>query len=346
FPLGYALWQSKVTFVQGKVESIDFKEKFITLADGQKIDFEYLVIALGSETNYFGIPGLKEHSYPLKNLYDALHVRDKVISLFQDPPTTTLSFVIAGAGPTGVEFSGELSRWVKHLERTSKKHCSCTITLIDAAAEILPGFEPSLVNKARKRLSKLGVKIITNVALKEVADGKLLLSNGQWLNFDLLVWSGGVKAPDILAKLPHKIEKKGRVEVTKEMLCISTDPHLDIGGKFFTIGDSACFYHPKTGQPIPGIARAAIEQGKVVAYNILADIKKMPRKTYRPMNYPYIIPIGGKWAIARFGPITIYGFFGWILKGLVELFYITSILPLGMAISIWLKGLWIFIKND
>lgn len=346
FPLDYALWGSKVQFVQGKVEFIDFKEKYVALADGQKIDFEYLVIALGSETNYFGVPGLKEHSSPLKNLYDALHIRDAILALFQDPPSPKLSFVIAGAGPTGVEFAGELSRWVTHLERTARKHCTCSLTLIDAAPEILPGFGPNIVKKARKRLGKLGVVIKTNAALKEVADGKLLLANGQWLDFDLLVWAGGVKAPDILSKLPHKIEKKGRAEVTQEMFCISTDPHLDFGGKFFAIGDAACFYHPKTGEPLPGVARVAIEQGKVVAHNIVADLLHLPRKAYNPMNYPYIIPIGGKWAIARMGPITITGFFGWIVKGLVELYYITSVLPLGMALSIWLKGLLIFVKND
>jgi len=345
FPLNYALWGRKTIFVQGEVKTIDFKEKFVALADGQKIDFEYLVIALGSETNYAGIPGMKEYSYPIKNLYDALRIRDAVLTLFQSAKPQ-LNFLIIGAGASGVEVSGELTRWIRHLERTAKQKCAGNVTLLEAAADILPGFESAIIKKARKRLAKLGVKIMTNSPIKEVTKDKALLANGQSLPFDLLVWTGGTKAPAILSQLPHKTEKKGRAEVTPEMLCLSVDPHLDLGGKFFAIGDAACFYHPKTGQPIPGVARAAIEQGKVVAKNILADLMKIPLKAFRPANYPYVIPVGGKWAIARFGPLTISGFFGWILKGLVELYYITSVLPLGMALAIWLKGLKIFIQND
>lgn len=345
FPLNYALWGSQAVFVQGKAVGLDFASKIVTLADGQKIDFEYLIMAPGSETNYFDIPGLKETAYPIKNLYDALRVRDAVLTLFQSGKDS-LAFLVAGAGPTGVEFSAELSRWIRHLERKIKNRCSCAITLLEATPEILPGFGPNIVKKARARLAELGVEIKTNAAIKEVGREKALLADGTPLPFDLLIWAGGTKAPEILAGLPHKLEKKGRVEVTKEMACVSTDPHLDLGGKFFAIGDAACFYDPVTSKPIAGVARAAIEQGKIVAYNILADIKKIPRREYKPMNYPYIIPVGGKWAIARIGPLTVSGFLGWIFKGLVELYYISSILPLGMALSIWFKGLKIFIQND
>jgi len=346
FPLTDALKKSRVTFVQGKATSIDVKEKAAILADGQRIEFAYIVIAVGSETNYFGIPGLHKHAYPLKNLYDALRIRDAILLLFQNPSEAGLSFVIGGAGPNGVELAGELSRWIHYLRRGTKKKYDCAITLLDASQDILPGFDKNTVEKARKRLTKLGVTIKTNATIKEIAEGKLLLAHDQWLNFDLLVWAGGTKAPDFLAQLPHKIEKKGRAEVTPEMLCVSTNPHLDLGGKFFAIGDASCFYHPTGKYPIPGVARAAIEQGKVVAHNIFADLKHMPRNAYVPKDYPYIIPVGGKWAIARFGRITITGFFGWILKGLVELYYIISVLPNWMALRIWLKGIKIFIKND
>jgi NADH dehydrogenase len=354
-PLVEAIRGTRVIFVQQKITAIDAKEKFVTLSDGSRIDFEYLVIALGTETNYFGIPGLKEYSYPLKNLYDALRIRDAILTLFSSAsnsleggqdPQLQLSFLIAGAGPTGVELSGELSRWITHLTRHAKKPCTCSITLIDAAPNILPGFGEKIVRKARKRLARLGVAIKTGTALKEVSEGKVLLANGEWLTFDLLVWAGGVKAPDILATLPHKIEKRGRPEVTPEMYCVSTNSNLDFGGKFFAIGDAACFYYPEKGYPIPGVARAAIEQGKVVAYNILADLKNSPKKTYKPLNYPFIIPIGGRWAIAKFGPLIISGFFGWILKGLVDFYYLLSVLPNRLALRIWLKGFKIFIKND
>jgi len=119
------------------------------------------------------------------------------------------------------------------------------------------------------------------------------------------------------------------------------------------LGDAVCFYNPKTQKPVPGVARAAISQANVVAHNIFEEIKKelnphyqLRIKNYHPMEYPYVIPVGGKFAVAKIGPLIISGFFGWVLKGLVELNYLLSIMPLHRALIIWLKGLWIFIQND
>jgi NADH dehydrogenase len=114
-----------------------------------------------------------------------------------------------------------------------------------------------------------------------------------------------------------------------------------------------CFYNPSTKRPIPGVARAALVQANIVAHNIIEDIraaeklsKNIKHKIYWPLNYPYIIPVGGKYAVAKVGPFVIKGFIAWIFKGLVEFFYLSSIMPLREAIKIWLTGLRIFIQND
>src|SRR6185436_2834934 len=113
------------------------------------------------------------------------------------------------------------------------------------------------------------------------------------------------------------------------------------------------FMDPKTGKPIPGVARAAIAQANIVSNNLLSEIQKAERfsapvaiREYEPMNYPYVIPVGGKYAIAKIGPLIISGFFAWAFKGIIEIYYLSSVLPLGRALKTWLKGLWIFTRND
>jgi len=137
------------------------------------------------------------------------------------------------------------------------------------------------------------------------------------------------------------------VEVAGELECLPQTPDLKLYGKIYGLGDAVCFYDPVTGKPIPGVARAALSQAKVVAHNVFCDIQKNKnRKKYKPMEYPYVIPIGGKWAIVKIGPFVIAGFCGWILKGLVELNYLLSIMPFFKAIKLWLTGLRIFVQND
>jgi NADH dehydrogenase len=112
------------------------------------------------------------------------------------------------------------------------------------------------------------------------------------------------------------------------------------------IGDAACHIDPKTKRAVPGVIRAAIEQGAIAAFNIVADIREYPKQEYKPRSYPYIIPVGGKWAVAKVGPSIIYGFLGWKVKILEELRYLISVLPNIFAFKIWLKRIWVFMRND
>jgi NADH dehydrogenase len=346
FPIKEAIKDLPVEFIEAEAEKIDLKEKTIILNDGRKLNWEYLLIALGSETNFYNIPGLEENSFPLKTLTDAIRIRDAIELAFSDPLKKPIRVLVGGGGATGVEFSGELVKWIAHLEKRYRKRGVCKVILLEAGPEILPSIDPEVMEKIRIRLEDLGVVIRTDAAIKKVETNEVELDTGEKIQYDILVWTGGVKAPKILSNLPLKIDPKGRVEADKALICVSTDPHLDLREKVFVIGDSACYMDPKTGKIVPGLAYVAIEQGKIAAFNIVADIKGFPKKTYRPKVYPYIIPVGGKWAAAKIGSFIIYGFLGWIIKGLVELRYIVSILPIKVALRIWFNGLWIFIRND
>jgi NADH dehydrogenase len=130
------------------------------------------------------------------------------------------------------------------------------------------------------------------------------------------------------------------------MQCLSPDPHFDFGGKIYAVGDATCLYDPKTGQPYPAVAPAAIDQGKIAAKNIFFDILGQKKIEYRPREYPYAIPVGGKWAAAKIGPVIITGPAAWVMKLLVELRYLVSVLKTERALKVWLRGFRVFTKND
>lgn len=341
----------EVSFIKAEVGNVDLVEGDIHLQGHQPIKFHYLLIALGSEANDFGISGVKKYGFQFKTFLDALKIRDAVLEA-DATAKKPFRIVIGGGGSTGVELAGEIQEWLCHFDG-SDKICQALVTIVDSAPSVLGPFPQKIQKTVTARLKKLGTEIINNERIEKVRPKEVILKSGRLLPADIFIWAGGVKAPYILGQMPLKIEARGRIEVVENLECLPQTPDLELYGKIYGIGDSICFYDPRSGQPIPQVARAAISQANIAAHNICEDIKveeilveKAKHKIYRPMEYPYIIPVGGKYAVAKFGPFVIAGFLGWILKGLVELNYLISIMPIWRAISIWFKGLKIFIQND
>jgi len=349
-PIAKIIKDSGIEFAETEVKTLDLAEGDIHCGNGQKYRFDYLILALGSETNYFDIPGLRENALALKTFVDALKIRDKIADAMQSGKSEA-RVIIGGGGSTGVELAGELHGWLSELQEEvyKKEHrqVAFSVTLVEAGPSILLGFPDPIVKKVQKRLQGFQTEIIVNAPIEKVAPGETILKNGRSLSYDVLIWTGGVKASSLMGTLPLKLEKRGRVEVVGGMECLPQSPDLRLYGRIYGLGDAVCFYDPITGRPIPGVARAALSQAKVVAENIILDILgEKHHRDYLPKDYPYIIPVGGKWAIAKLGPFILWGFFGWILKGLVEFNYLLSVLSFWKAVKIWLKGLWIFVKND
>lgn len=345
FPIAEILKKQGVEIVQDRVESLDLIGGDIHCAKSEKLKFDYLVIALGSEPHFFGIPGLQSSALTLKSFVDAIKIRDKIWELFAEG-RREIQVIIGGGGTTGVELAAEIQGWLPELSEEFKG-CSTKVTIVEANPTVLSGFSEKVVNKVYRRLKNIGIETLVHETIEQADREKVFLKNGRVLPYDVLVWTGGVKAVNLIGTLPLKIEKRGRMEVAGEMECLPQSPDLKLYGKIYALGDAVCFYDPVSGKPIPGVARAAISQANIVAHNILCDLKGTgTSKKYRPMNYPYIIPVGGKWAVAKLGPIVISGFLGWVLKGLVEINYLLSIMPFWRAIRTWLKGLRIFVQND
>jgi NADH dehydrogenase len=340
-----------IIVIEDEVTEIDFVEGDIHLAKAGKMACDYAVIALGSEPNFFGIRGLKEHALTLKSFRDAIGIRDKITDLIEGKKEP-VRIIVGGGGSTGVELAGEIKTWCEDLSRNNPS-CRLSVELVEAAPNILPGFDPRIIRVTEKRLKRIGVEIITGEMIAEVSPARVNLKSGKSLPFDVLIWTGGVKAPDILTKMSLKTEPRGRVEVAESMLCLPQTPTLKLHTKIYGLGDSICFYDPKTKKPMPGVAAAALDQADAVAWNIIEEIKleeklseQLRLREYEPRQYPYIIPIGGKYAVSKIGPVVLRGFFAWVLKGLVEFNYLLSIMSPFRALSTWMKGLIIFIKND
>jgi len=203
--------------------------------------------------------------------------------------------------------------------------------------------DPRVTRRAERRLKRLGVSILARERITKVFPTFVLLESGEKVRFDVCIWTGGVKPSPIAEPLPLKKEPQGRLEVA---------PDLAAAEHVFVIGDVACLYDTHRKAPAQSMARPAIMEGRVAAANIVEAIKMAeglalsPKlHAFRPRRYPYIVPVGGKYAITKTGPFVIAGFPAWIFKGIVELNYFLSIMPMWKALKIWLKGFFVFIRN-
>ncbi|HXF44297.1 MAG TPA: NAD(P)/FAD-dependent oxidoreductase [Candidatus Paceibacterota bacterium] len=351
FPFAELFKNKNIRVANDNVIHIDVQEGLVHLKQS-KIRFEYLIVALGAETNYFNMFGLEDHAFPLKTFMDAIRLRDAIWSKVE-AGEERLRVVIGGGGPTGVELASEIKEWVCELKEEVNKSCNFDVMIIEGSENILPGFDERVVKKVERRLKKIGVVLIRNERVDKVTQKEIILASGERIAYDILVWAGGVKAIPLTEKMPVKKEKRGRIEILSGLECLPENANLKIHSKIYAIGDIACILNPETNLPVPQIARAAITQGKIAAKNIIEDIKKQNYLTkkvkqyvYKPMNYPYIIPVGGKYVIAKIGPMVISGLLAWFFKGIVELNYLLSIMNPWKAIKIWLHGLRVFIQND
>ncbi len=350
YPISLLIGSRPITFLEKEVIEINVPRQQLLFKDGEKLSFRYLVLAMGAETNYFNIPGLRQYSFPLKTFMDAIRIRNRIWMLTMEGQEA-IRIIIGGAGPTGVELAGELRAWCRELEIEFKR-CKLQIMLIEGEPTVLPGFDARIIAAAKERLEYLGVEILTNEKIASIEKDMMFLGNGRTLPHDICIWTGGVHASLLTRALPFVLDHHGRVLVNAKMEC-QFKPGLPPEAYIYALGDVVCFHDPKTQQPVPSIARAALSEATIIAHNVMECIKESENPnyilnpiSYIPRNYPYILPIGGKFALAKIGPFFLSSFWGWALKGLIELNYLLSIMSPFRAFKTWIKGLMLFIKND
>ncbi len=351
-PYGEIFSETAVEIVEAEIAHINLEGRHVATTGGNIFSFDYLVIALGSVVSTYGIPGVQDYAYKFKTIEDGLILADKIEELYsgrgRGEKSLPVKIILGGAGFTGVELAAELSNCVVHMVRRYKivpQNCS-SITLIEAGPAMLPAISEAERGMIKNRLTQLGVNILENAPIAEVGPDFARLKDGRKIEGDLIIWSAGVGASELVKQISGlELDNRDRIMVDEHLRAKN---HADI----FAIGDAMIFVDPKNQKPVPQLAYAAIEQGRVAAGNISRLIKtgndrQLARlAAYKPFYSVWIAPVGGKYAIAHVGNWTFSGYLGYLVRQIVDFRYFLTTLPILKAIKLFLTDVRVFAKND
>lgn len=288
--------QKNTTVIMGTVTGIDKKEKRLTLANGDQLSYDYLVIATGAKHSYFGNEHWGAVAPGLKTVTDALNIRERILISFEKAERMEsiqdakkfLNFAIIGAGPTGVEMAGAIAEIAYKTMLKNFRHINpkkCKVFLIEGLPRILPTFPEKLSDKAQKNLEKMGVTVITNKIVTNINEEGIQLGD-EFIEAHNVIWAAGNQASPLLKTLDTPLSKQGGAIVEPD-LTIPNHPEI------FVIGDTACSIG-KNGKPLPATAPTAIQQGRYVGKILLKEKKKNPRAPFCFFDKGSIATIGKK----------------------------------------------------
>lgn len=305
------------------VKAVDLAEKKVEITD-RKIDYDYLILACGAKHSYFAHPEWEENAPGLKTLEQATEIRRRLLIAFEMAEKETnpekqkqhLTFVIVGAGPTGVELAGAIAEISRHTLMKDFRHIDPSQTrvlLIEAGSRILAAFDADLSRKAARDLEDLGVQIWTNTRVTEVKESSVVLGD-EVVKASTILWAAGVQPSSLNKSLGVPLDRSGRVIIEKDL---SLKDHPEV----FVLGDQAC-YLTDDGKSLPGLASVAMQQGEHAAHEILHEIGGKPRTNFRYLDKGQMATIGRRKAIAQIHNLKFSGFFAWILWLFIHVYYL------------------------
>jgi NADH dehydrogenase len=323
--------QPNVTVTLAEVVGIDSKSRSVD-ADYpgigiRKIDFDYLVIAAGTQSSYFGHNEFAKYAPCLKTITDAETIRTKILSAFELAESTDdtnerqrhLTFVLVGAGPTGVELAASIAQMTTTTLRSNFRRINpadTSIFLLEGGKRVLPSFAESLSEKAAKRLAQLGVTVVTG-AMVEHIDERGVSVGGKRIESGTVLWTAGVSPSPLVKMLGVATDRAGRA-------CV--DPLMNAPGTpwIFVVGDTATVM--QNGRPLPGVAQAAIQQGRyvgrVIAWQIGGGRAPAPFHYFDKGN---MAVVGKNFAIMESGPIRLAGFTAWLVWAFIHLMFLPQL---------------------
>lgn len=323
------LFGNKITLRQETAERIDVKNRIVKTTK-ENIGYDFLVIALGSESAYHNIPGLKEHSVALKSLNDALVIKEKIKTMccHEGECNRKVHVIIGGGGFSGTELAAELLSYKSRLAKQHHLAADCLdITIVQGSPRLLPELDKHVSAIAQKRLRSSQMHFAFGGHIAKVTKDKVVTDNNMSYPYDICIWTGGVKANSIAEESHLPVNKQGQVVVNE---------FLQVSDTILAAGDIAGYINPKTQQPIPNVAQVAQDQGKTAAENIFHLTQNTSLTPYRFRHYGYIVPLRGKYAAAELmGFFHVDGFLGWVLQQFIFLRYLLEILPLQKALHKW-----------
>lgn len=319
YPIRGALRKTGVKFRMGSPISVDHRNKSVKLDSSETLDFDYLIVALGSTTNNFDIKGVAEHSLGMKSVSEALNIRSEIMRRFEDlcrfEDDTQFSIAVVGGGPTGVEMAGaiaELKRGPLNSDNAQAAK-NMSVFLIEAGPRLLPSLSKKSSDRTKKDLEKLGVTVFTGAAVNQVAPRQIHLSDGKSIPAEITIWAAGVKGEPAM-KLLALPEDGIRITVDKT-LQVSNYPYV------FAIGDIAGA-KGRDGKFLPMVAPVAIQQARFVAKQIGRIIKNEPLKEFSYLDKGSMATIGRNKAVVEVKGLRLAGTIAWYAWLGIHLFYL------------------------
>lgn len=337
-PLADIFQHTSVNVVLDNIEKFDFKNKRVASAV-HEYPYDYLILAIGSTPNYFGIPGLEEHGFPLWSADDAVRIRDHIERCFfkaasepdEERRRRLLTFMVGGAGFTGVEMIGELGQWVKKLCRQHKiPRSEVRLVLVDMLDCVLSNLCDKNSHRAHEYMEKkLGIEIILSTAVKNVTADSVELGNGETIGTYTLIWAAGVRATNDVECMD--VDKGSARRLCVDEYCRTKYENV------YAVGDVGALLDEK-GKPYPAMVETALQTAEGTAHNILASIRGEEPKPVKVKLHGVMVCIGNYFAVADLMGIKPGRWISLIMKYLVNMHYLNGILGI--------KGVWHYLHDE
>ncbi|MGA8361846.1 MAG: NAD(P)/FAD-dependent oxidoreductase [Candidatus Dormiibacterota bacterium] len=325
-----------VDVLRAEVTGIDLEHRQV-FTSAVTLDYDYLVLASGSVTDYFGNENASKQSIGLKDLGEALELRSRLLGCFERASLITdasarrrlLTFAVVGAGPTGVEYSGAVAELINHVLPKDYRRIDFTevsVVLIEAGDRVLASFAPRLSRLAARSLQRKSVRIVLGKSVRNIDEFGLVLDDGERVETNTVVWTAGVRAAPPLDLGGDALVRGGRIRVTPSL-------HLSGHPEVFVIGDAAAV--EQAGAVLPMLAPVAIQGGKYVARAIGARVKGRESAPFRYRDKGTMATVGRGAAVAQIGPVHINGLVGWFIWIFVHLLYLVGFRSRALALWSW-----------
>jgi NADH dehydrogenase len=336
-PLADIFAKTKVKVFKAFIERVDFmKQEVIT--DSRSIPYDYLVSCMGSVPDFYDIPELYKYGFTLTSMEDAIMLRNRVEDLVKNRESGRI--VVGGGGFAGVELVGELHNLIWHeCQEHGRKLENFPITVVEGGTGFLSSLSTKVSALVQERLTGMMIEPRFSSLITDTAKDHVIINMKERLDYDLLIWTGGVRAAEVETGETLEHDRKGRLAVT-EYLNLRKYPNV------FIAGDTACYIDPVTKKTSAQTAVEAIRQGEVVAKNISRSVKGKDLLAYHSGSARYLIPVSGKYAIFYTPNLLIAGKLAWLLRKFADLRYFMSVLPWSKAFAYWVFENKVFMEND
>jgi NADH dehydrogenase len=344
YPFRRIFEATNVIFRKETVESIDLVARQVhTRADVDEaavpchraLSYDLLVLAPGSDTQTFRTPGVAEHAFFMRELGDAVAVRNHIIDCFElaaqevsaERRARLLRFVVAGGGPTGVELVAEIRDLIEHIlfiRYPEVRREEVELVLVQSARQLLPGWHPTVVERATDQLQRLRVRVLTGRKVQAVGDFSVTLDGGEVLGTRTTVWCAGVKPAGLLSAVELPKHPSGRIPVEEDL---RVPGHPDV----FVLGDASLAHHQ--GEPLPPLGQVAFQQGTHTGRNIARLVRGLRPRPFRYFNYGALVSVGEHFAAVDLLGVRISGALAWFVW---RSLYLTKLVGFGNKVRVML----------